>query len=101
MLKNAPIILLDEATASLDPENEVLVQKAIAKLVEDKTVIMIAHRLRSVVGADQIFVLDDGKLVESGTHSELMEKKGLYQRLYYIQQESLGWAVQKCTIDFD
>lgn len=78
MLKNAPIILLDEATASLDPENEVLVQKAIAKLVEDKTVIMIAHRLRSVVGADQIFVLDDGKLVESGTHSELMEKKGLY-----------------------
>ena len=93
MLKNAPIILLDEATASLDPENEVLVQKAIAKLVEDKTVIMIAHRLRSVVGADQIFVLDDGKLVESGTHSELMEKKGLYQRLYHIQQESLGWAV--------
>ena len=101
MLKNAPIILLDEATASLDPENEVLVQKAIAKLVEDKTVIMIAHRLRSVVGDDQIFVLDDGKLVESGTHSELMEKKGLYQRLYHIQQESLGWAVQKCTIDFD
>lgn len=101
MLKNAPIILLDEATASLDPENEVLVQKAIAKLVEDKTVIMIAHWLRSVVGADQIFVLDDGKLVESGTHSELMEKKGLYQRLYHIQQESLGWAVQKCTIDFD
>lgn len=101
MLKNAPIILLDEATASLDPENEVLVQKAIEKLVEDKTVIMIAHRLRSVVGADQIFVLDDGKLVESGTHSELMEKKGLYQRLYHIQQESLGWAVQKCTIDFD
>lgn len=101
MLKNAPIILIDEATASLDPENEVLVQKAIAKLVEDKTVIMIAHRLRSVVGADQIFVLDDGKLVESGTHSELMEKKGLYQRLYHIQQESLGWAVQKCTIDFD
>lgn len=101
MLKNAPIILLDEATASLDPENEVLVQKAIAKLVEDKTVIMIAHRLRSVVGAAQIFVLDDGKLVESGTHSELMEKKGLYQRLYHIQQESLGWAVQKCTIDFD
>lgn len=101
LLKNAPIILLDEATASLDPENEVLVQKAIAKLVEDKTVIMIAHRLRSVVGADQIFVLDDGKLVESGTHSELMEKKGLYQRLYHIQQESLGWAVQKCTIDFD
>ena len=93
LLKNAPIILLDEATASLDPENEVLVQKAIAKLVEGKTVIMIAHRLRTVVGADQILVLEDGRLVESGTHSELMEKKGLYQRLYHIQQESLGWAV--------
>ncbi len=82
-----------EATASLDPENEVLVQKAIAKLVEGKTVIMIAHRLRTVVDADQILVLEDGRLVESGTHSELMEKKGLYQRLYHIQQESLGWAV--------
>ena len=93
LLKNAPIILLDEATASLDPENEVLVQKAIAKLVEGKTVIMIAHRLRTVVDADQILVLEDGRLVESGTHSELMEKKGLYQRLYHIQQESLGWAV--------
>ena len=83
----------NEATASLDPENEVLVQKAIAKLVEGKTVIMIAHRLRTVVDADQILVLEDGRLVESGTHSELMEKKGLYQRLYHIQQESLGWAV--------
>ena len=93
LLKNAPIILLDEATASLDPENEALVQKAIARLVEGKTVIMIAHRLRTVVDADQILVLEDGRLVESGTHSELMEKKGLYQRLYHIQQESLGWAV--------
>lgn len=93
LLKNAPIILLDEATASLDPENEVLVQRAIAKLVEGKTVIMIAHRLRTVVDADQILVLEAGRLVESGTHNELMEKKGLYQRLYHIQQESLGWAV--------
>lgn len=93
LLKNAPIILLDEATASLDPENEVLVQKAIAKLVEGKTVIMIAHRLRTVVDADQILVLDDGKLVEQGTHEELMRKKGLYQKLFHIQQESLGWAV--------
>mgnify|MGYP002405835908 CR=1 FL=1 len=93
LLKNAPIILLDEATASLDPENEVLVQKAIAKLIEGKTVIMIAHRLRTVVDADQIFVLENGKLVESGTHNELMKKQGLYQKLYHIQQESLGWAV--------
>ena len=72
------IILLDEATASLDPENEVLVQKAIAKLVEGKTVIMIAHRLRTVVDADQILVLDNGRLVEHGTHDELMKKNGLY-----------------------
>lgn len=93
LLKDAPIIVLDEATASLDPENEVLVQKAIAKLVEGKTVIMIAHRLRTVVDADQILVLENGKLVEHGTHEELMAKKGLYQKLYHIQQESLGWAV--------
>lgn len=93
LLKNAPIILLDEATASLDPENEVLVQKAIAKLVEGKTVIMIAHRLRTVVDADQILVLDNGRLAEYGTHDELMRKNGLYHKLFHIQQESLGWAV--------
>lgn len=93
LLKNASIILLDEATASLDPENEVLVQKAIAQLVENKTVIMIAHRLRTVVDADQILVLDDGKLVEYGTHNELIKKKGVYQKLYHIQQESLGWTI--------
>ena len=75
LLKNAPIILLDEATASLDPENEILVQKAIAKLVEGKTVIMIAHRLRTVVDSDQILVLDNGRLVEHGTHDALMKKE--------------------------
>lgn len=93
LLKNAPIILLDEATASLDPENEVLIQRAIATLVEGKTVIMIAHRLRTVADADQIFVLDDGKLIEHGTHDQLMQAKGLYQKLYHIQQDSLNWAV--------
>lgn len=93
LLKDSPIILLDEATASLDPENEVFVQKAIAKLVENKTVIIIAHRLRTVVDADQILVLDNGKLIEYGTHNELMRKNGLYHKLYHIQQESLGWAV--------
>ena len=93
LLKDSPIILLDEATASLDPENEVFVQKAIAKLVENKTVIIIAHRLRTVVDADRILVLDNGKLVEYGTHNELMRKNGLYHKLYHIQQESLGWAV--------
>lgn len=93
LLKNAPIVLLDEATASLDPENEVLVQKAISTLVEEKTVIMIAHRLRTVVDADQIIVLEDGCLVECGDHETLVRKKGLYERLYTIQQESLGWSI--------
>ena len=90
---NAKLLLLDEATASLDPENEVLIQRAIARLVEGKTVIMIAHRLRTVVDADQIFVLENGKLVERGTHDELIAHKGLYEKLYHIQQESLDWVV--------
>ena len=93
LLKNAPVVLLDEATASLDPENEVFVQKAISGLVEGKTVIIIAHRLRTVADADQIIVFDDGKVIEQGTHEQLIEKKGLYDRLYNIQQESLGWAI--------
>ena len=68
-------------------------EQLIAKLVEGKTVIMIAHRLRTVVDADQILVLDNGRLVEHGTHDELMKKNGLYYKLFHIQQESLGWAV--------
>lgn len=93
LLKNAPIILLDEATASLDPENEVLIQRAIARLVNGKTVIMIAHRLRTVTDADQILVLDNGMLAEQGTHEELLKQKGLYHKLYQIQQESLSWTI--------
>lgn len=93
LLKDAPVILLDEATASLDPENEGEIQKAIAKLVEGKTVIMIAHRLRTVVNADQILVLDDGRVVESGTHKELLEQSELYKKLYLIQQESQNWGM--------
>jgi ATP-binding cassette subfamily B protein len=94
LLKNAPIVLLDEATASLDPENEALIQQAISKLIAGKTVIVIAHRLRTVAGADKIIVLDEGRLVEEGTHNALMKSKGLYEKLYRIQQESLGWSVQ-------
>jgi ATP-binding cassette subfamily B protein IrtB len=93
LLKNAPIVLLDEATASLDPENEVLIQQAISKLIAGKTVIVIAHRLRTVAGADKIIVLDEGRLVEEGTHDTLIKKRGLYEKLYRIQQESLGWSV--------
>ncbi len=93
LLKDAPIILLDEATASLDPENEQYIQTAISRLIKGKTVIVIAHRLRTVAGADKIIVLDGGRLAEEGTHEELMTKKGLYERMYRIQEESLGWSV--------
>jgi len=93
LLKNAPIVLLDEATASLDPENEALIQQAISRLIEGKTVIVIAHRLRTISGADKIIVLQEGRLAEERTHEELMNNKGLYERLYRIQQESLGWSV--------
>lgn len=88
ILKNAPIVILDEATASLDPENEVFVQQAIANLSKDKTVIMIAHRLRTVTGADKIIVLEDGKLKELGTHDELMELDGLYKKLFRLQTDA-------------
>jgi ATP-binding cassette subfamily B protein len=93
LLKNAPVVLLDEATASLDPENEVYIQEAISRLIDGKTVIVIAHRLRTVVTADKIIVLQEGKIAEEGTHEILLQKKGLYERLYHIQQESLGWSV--------
>lgn len=95
LLKNAPIVLLDEATASLDPENEVLIQQAVSRLITGKTVIVIAHRLRTVAGADKIIVLDHGSVVEEGTHEELIHRQGLYARLYAIQQESLGWSVKQ------
>ena len=93
LLKNAPVILLDEATASLDPENEALIQQAVTRLIQNKTVLVIAHRLRTVAGADKIIVLDAGKVTEEGDHDELMDKNGLYAKLYRIQQESMEWAV--------
>jgi len=94
-LKNAPIILLDESTASIDPENETKIQEAIGRLIENKTVLIIAHKLRSIVECDKIVVLKEGKLVEMGTHGELMEQLGLYYRLYSLQNESLAWTVGK------
>ncbi|MGL4731387.1 MAG: ABC transporter ATP-binding protein, partial [Clostridium sp.] len=93
ILKDAPIILLDEATASLDAENETKIQNALTQLIKNKTVIIIAHRLRTVVGADKIVVLDGGTVVEEGTHIELMKKNGLYSHLYKIQQESVDWSL--------
>lgn len=93
LLKNAPIVLLDEATASLDPENESLIQKAISTLIEGKTVIVIAHRLRTIAQADKIIVLEDGKAIEEGKHEDLLAQNGLYKKLFTLQQESLGWRV--------
>ena len=93
LLKNAPIILLDEATASLDPENEAQIQQAISRLIHGKTVIVIAHRLRTIADADKIIVLNEGRLEEEGTHEQLLANNGLYTRLFTIQQQSLGWSV--------
>jgi len=93
LLKDAPIVLLDEATASLDPESESSIQQAIGTLIQGKTVIVIAHRLRTIAGADKIIVLDHGSIAEEGTHDALMAQNGLYHRLFTIQQESMGWSV--------
>lgn len=93
LLKDAPIVLLDEATSSLDPENETLVQDAISRLCDGKTVLVIAHRLRTVAGANNIVVLDRGCVAEQGTHVELMAAGGLYARLVRIQHESSGWSL--------
>ncbi|WP_300191747.1 ATP-binding cassette domain-containing protein, partial [uncultured Alistipes sp.] len=93
MLKDAQIILLDEATASLDPENEVEVQKAIDALIKGHTVIAIAHRLKTIKGADQIIVLDNGQIKEKGTHETLMQAEGLYAQLWNIQEQISGWKL--------
>jgi len=92
-LKDAPIILLDESTASIDPENETKIQQAIGKLIENKTVLIIAHKLRSIVDCDQIVVLEEGKVCETGTHDELMKHDGLYKNLYELQNKSMNWTV--------
>lgn len=94
LLKDAPIVLLDEATASLDPENELEIQEAISQLIREKTVVVIAHRLRTIAGADNIVVLKDGHVVEQGSGVELLKTGGLYARLFGIQQQNAGWAVE-------
>jgi ATP-binding cassette subfamily B protein len=93
LLKNAPIVLLDEVTASLDPENEASIQVAISTPIEGKTVLVIAHRLCTIAGADNIIVLDKGQVAEQGAHDSLLARNGLYRRLYTLQMESLGWPV--------
>lgn len=94
LLKNAPVILLDEATASLDVENETLIQDAISKLIENKTVIVIAHRMRTVAGADKIVVLEDGKVAECGKPDELMSKNGVYANMVKLQTQNAEWTLK-------
>jgi len=93
LLKDAPVVLLDEATASLDVENESYIQNAIAHLVKNKTVLVIAHRMRTIVGADKIIVLENGEVAEQGNHEELLTKQGLYNRLWLIQSKASQWEI--------
>ncbi len=92
-LKNAPIILLDEATASLDVENETLIQTALSRLIKDRTVLVIAHRMRTVAGSDKIVVLSGGTVAEEGAPDVLMQKKGIYARMVKLQTESQNWTL--------
>lgn len=95
ILKNAPIIVLDEATAFADPENEYLIQQALKELTKGKTVLMIAHRLSSITDADNILVIDKGKIAEQGTHAKLLEKQGIYYNMWNEYQQSVRWTIGK------
>ena len=100
ILKNAPVIILDEATASIDPENEHLIQHALSELTRGKTIITIAHRLATIQNADQILVVDDGRIAEAGTHAELVRKNGLYQRFTELREQAEGWRIGTEDADF-
>ena len=93
LIKDAPIVIFDEATANVDPENEDRLQKAMEALTKDKTVIMIAHRLKTVRNADKILVLDQGKVVEEGTHDELIKDHGIYSEFIATRRETIGWKL--------
>lgn len=95
MLKNAPVVILDEATAFADPDNEVMVQKAFSELAKDRTVIMIAHRLSTVAGADRIYVLKDGKIEEYGKYNELINNGGMFSKMWNDYRHSVDWKVSK------
>lgn len=95
MLKDAPIIILDEATAFADPDNEIRVQTAFSKLSEGKTVIMIAHRLSTVMGADKIYVICDGQIAQSGASCDLLAQDGIFSHMWQDYQTSVRWKVKK------
>ena len=95
MLKDSPIIIMDEATAFADPDNEYRIQKALTNMSKGKTVIMIAHRLSTVVNADRIYVIKDGEIAESGTSEELMAQNGLFSKMWNNYQASIQWKVSK------
>ena len=92
-MKDAPIIILDEATANVDPENEKELMEVITELTQEKTVIMIAHRLKTVRRADQILVVDNGQIVQRGTHDELMGQDGIYRRFISGRKQAVGWKI--------
>ena len=94
MMKDAPVIFLDEATANVDPENENELSRAIEALTREKTVVMIAHRLKTVSHADQILVVDRGRIVQRGTHEELMKQEGIYRTFVGERTEAAGWKVR-------
>lgn len=94
ILKDAPIVILDEATASVDPENEQELQKAIRELTKGKTILMIAHRLSTVRTADQIIVLENGRIIQRGNHKELMREDGLYRRFVGMRSQAIGWTLK-------
>ena len=95
ILKDAPVVVLDEATAFADPENEYQIQKVFERLMKNKTVLMIAHRLSTVQNADNIIVMNEGKIAEQGTHKELLEKRGLYAEMWADYTSSVQWRVGK------
>lgn len=100
LLKDAPIIILDEATAFIDPENEERMSQAISEIIKNKTVILIAHKLSSIIGADRIYVLKNGKVLASGKHDKLLANCETYQKLYQISEDTNNWKVSSEEVQY-